>query len=83
MFIMMGLSAVFPVIHGLRMYGYAQMERQIGLSWVVSQGALYILGALIYAVSSPFHLSSFVPSFPTHLLRAPKIKARCGRKPPL
>lgn len=51
MFVAMGLSAVFPVLHGLRLYGVAQMNRQIGLSWLVGQGALYILGAGIYAVS--------------------------------
>lgn len=53
MFVLMGLSAVVPVIHGLRLYGYKQMESQMGLSWVVSQGALYILGAAIYAVRIP------------------------------
>jgi adiponectin receptor len=51
MFVAMGLSAVVPVVHGLRMYGYRQLEDQIGLSWLVLQGVLYILGAAIYAVS--------------------------------
>ena len=51
MFVAMGLSAVFPVLHGLQMYGYRQLEKQIGLSWLVSQGVLYIAGAAIYAVS--------------------------------
>ena len=51
MFVAMGLSAVFPVLHGLRLYGYRQLENQIGLSWLVSQGILYIAGASIYAVS--------------------------------
>lgn len=51
MFVMMGLSAVIPVIHGVKMYGMKQMEDQMGLWWVVGQGALYILGAVIYAVS--------------------------------
>lgn len=51
MFVAMGLSAVFPVFHGLKLYGYVQLERQIGLSWMVLQGALYIAGAGIYAVS--------------------------------
>jgi len=51
MFVMMGLSAIFPVIHGIQMYGAAQLEKQIGLSWLVSQGGLYIVGAAIYAVS--------------------------------
>lgn len=51
MFVAMGLSAVFPVFHGVKLYGYAQLEKQIGLSWMVLQGALYIAGAAIYAVS--------------------------------
>lgn len=52
MFVAMGLSAVFPVLHGLQRYGYRQMEQQISLSWMVGQGALYIAGAAIYAVSA-------------------------------
>ena len=51
MFVAMGLSAVFPVLHGLRVYGVAQLEKQIGLSWLVLQGILYVLGAVLYAVS--------------------------------
>jgi adiponectin receptor len=51
MFVLMGLSAVIPVIHGLHRYGYEQLERKIGLSWLVGQGAMYVLGAGIYAVS--------------------------------
>jgi predicted membrane channel-forming protein YqfA (hemolysin III family) len=51
MFVVMGLSAIFPVLHGLRLYGITQMREQIGLSWLVLQGVLYILGAGIYAVS--------------------------------
>ncbi len=50
MFIAMGLSAVFPVLHGLKLYGIWQMNNQIGLFWVVLQGFFYILGACIYAV---------------------------------
>lgn len=57
MFVAMGLSALFPVIHGVKTFGVAQLERQIGLSWLVTQGLLYILGAGIYAVSTytPLH----------------------------
>lgn len=50
MFVAMGLSAVIPVLHGLRIYGYRQLEQQMGLTWVVSQGVLYIAGAALYAV---------------------------------
>ncbi|KAK0328465.1 hypothetical protein LTR57_005006 [Friedmanniomyces endolithicus] len=53
MFAAMGLSAVIPVVHGLQLYGSAQLEKQMGLSWVVTQGVLYILGAAIYAI---FHV---------------------------
>ena len=52
MFVGMGVSAVFPVIDGLMTFGLDSMEHQIGLSWMVLQGALYILGAGLYAVSS-------------------------------
>lgn len=52
MFVAMGLSAVFPVLDGLATYGLEQMQRQIGLFWLVLQGALYIFGAGLYAVSS-------------------------------
>jgi hypothetical protein len=51
MFVLMGLSAVFPVLHGLELYGIEQMQDRIGLTWLVLQGFLYILGAGLYAVS--------------------------------
>ncbi|KAM0721186.1 hypothetical protein Q7P37_003473 [Cladosporium fusiforme] len=53
MFVMMGMSAIFPVLHGVKIFGAAQMEQQIGLSWLVTQGVLYILGAGIYAARVP------------------------------
>ena len=56
MFVGMGLSAVFPVIHGLQLYGIDQMRRQIGLGWLLLQGFLYILGAGIYAARVPERL---------------------------
>jgi hypothetical protein len=51
MFIALGLSALFPVVHGVMKFGISQMNKQIGLFWVVLQGSLYIIGACIYAVS--------------------------------
>lgn len=53
MFTAMGLSAVFPVLHGLAWYGIDGMEQLMGLRWVVLQGVLYIAGAFLYAVSDP------------------------------
>src|ERR1700761_7752828 len=52
MFVAMGLSAVFPVLHGVELYGIAEMRDRIGLTWLVLQGFLYILGAGLYAVST-------------------------------
>ena len=51
MFVGMGISAIFPVLDGLGTFGVKIMEMQIGLSWLVLQGALYIFGAGLYAVS--------------------------------
>jgi adiponectin receptor len=52
----MGLSAVFPVLHGLSLFGFDQMRNQIGLAWLLLQGFLYILGAAIYAARLPERL---------------------------
>ncbi|KAL1965338.1 hypothetical protein VTN77DRAFT_5775 [Rasamsonia byssochlamydoides] len=56
LFVSMGLSAVFPIAHGLSLYGVEQMTRQIGLDWLLLQGFLYILGAAIYAARVPERL---------------------------
>ena len=53
MFVSMGLSAVFPVAHGLTLFGTEKMNQLIGLDWVLLQGFLYILGATIYAARVP------------------------------
>ncbi|CAG8344055.1 unnamed protein product [Penicillium salamii] len=56
MFIALGLSALFPVVHGVRKFGIKQMNKQIGLFWVVLQGSLYIVGACVYAMRIPEYL---------------------------
>jgi adiponectin receptor len=53
MFVLMGLSAVFPVLHGLELYGFHDMRSRIGLTWMLLQGFLYILGAGLYAARWP------------------------------
>lgn len=50
MFVALGLSAVIPILHGIQMYGVQAMRARIGLTWLVLQGLLYILGAGLYAV---------------------------------
>ncbi|KAL8716315.1 MAG: hypothetical protein Q9220_000220 [cf. Caloplaca sp. 1 TL-2023] len=56
MFVAMGLSAIIPVLHGLKVYGLQQMNDRIGLAWLVLQGCLYVLGAGIYAARFPERL---------------------------
>jgi adiponectin receptor len=56
MFVGMGLSAVFPVLHGVALFGVDRMRQQIGLGWLLLQGFLYILGASIYAARVPERL---------------------------
>lgn len=51
MFIGLGLSGVVPVIHGVFIYGYSGLEDRMSISWVIAQGAVYIFGAVLYAVS--------------------------------
>ncbi|KAF2859884.1 HlyIII-domain-containing protein [Piedraia hortae CBS 480.64] len=60
-YVCLGISAVVPVIHGLSKYGFAKLEKQIGLSWLVLQGVLYLAGATIYAARIPerFHPGRF------------------------
>lgn len=53
MFVCLGLSGVVPVVHGITIYGYHELNERMGLSWVILQGFFYILGAFIYAVSGP------------------------------
>jgi predicted membrane channel-forming protein YqfA (hemolysin III family) len=50
MFIGLGLSGVVPVIHGAFIYGFQGLEDRMSLSWVVLHGAMYIFGAVLYAV---------------------------------
>ena len=50
MFVAMGLSAVFPVLHGVALVGWRKAEKQSSVSFVISQGVLYIIGAGLYAV---------------------------------
>lgn len=60
MFVGLGLSGIVPVIHGLALDSYQHLEERMGLSWVLLQGVLYILGAFLYAVRRPISFQ-FLP----------------------
>ena len=50
MFAAMGLTGIFPVVHVLSLYGWRFANDYMGLSWVILQGVLYLVGAGFYAV---------------------------------
>lgn len=51
MFIGLGTSGVVPVFHAIAVHGYQVVEDRTSISWVAIQGVLYIVGAVLYAVS--------------------------------
>ncbi|KAK9776919.1 hypothetical protein SCAR479_06320 [Seiridium cardinale] len=53
MFVGLGVSGVLPVCQGIAIYGYHDLEKRMGLNWVIFQGFLYIFGAFLYAVRWP------------------------------
>jgi adiponectin receptor len=52
----MGLSAIVPIVHGLLVFGKGHLNRTISLNWLVAQGLVYIMGAIIYANRVPERL---------------------------
>ncbi|EGY22007.1 hypothetical protein VD0002_g8527 [Verticillium dahliae] len=53
MFVGLGTSGVVPVVHGLVIYGRAELERRMSLSWLLAHGAMYVFGAFLYAARWP------------------------------
>lgn len=53
MFIALGLSAVIPVLGAVWTRGLDQVHREMSLTHVTLQGALYIVGAGLYAMRIP------------------------------
>lgn len=57
LFVAFGLSAVLPVIAGIIFYGVRETWSRIQLKWVLLEGVLYILGALLYGIRFPERLA--------------------------
>ncbi|GMM35374.1 PAQR-type receptor [Saccharomycopsis crataegensis] len=53
MFVLFGLSGVFPIIAGWWILGGEEVFRRSDLWWVIAEGALYIFGAFLYAARVP------------------------------
>ncbi|KAI0179757.1 mPR-like GPCR protein [Hypoxylon sp. FL1284] len=56
-FVCTGFSTLAPIIHGICMIGFKQMMRQSGLPYYFAEGALFLLGALVYATRFPESVS--------------------------
>lgn len=52
-FVVTGLSGFAPIIHGIHMFGFAQMARQSGLPYYFAEGGLFLIGAITYACRFP------------------------------
>ncbi|KAI8623089.1 mPR-like GPCR protein [Xylariaceae sp. FL1651] len=52
-FIVTGLSGFAPIIHGIHMFGFAQMVKQSGLPYYFAEGGLFLIGAVTYASRFP------------------------------
>lgn len=50
-FVLTGLSGFAPLAHGIKLFGFAQMEKQSGMPYYVGEGLLLLLGAIFYTVS--------------------------------
>lgn len=53
MYVLYGCSGVLPLFHAASILGWESLSRQISLAWLLAQGALYILGAALYAARIP------------------------------
>ncbi|KAI1088883.1 mPR-like GPCR protein [Rostrohypoxylon terebratum] len=56
-FVSTGLSGLAPIIHGICMFGFAQMMKQSGLAYYLAEGGLFLLGAVVYATRFPESIS--------------------------
>ncbi|KAF9966776.1 hypothetical protein BGZ70_001278 [Mortierella alpina] len=53
LFLGMGLSGLFPIVHGIVLYGFAMAQRAVALNYMFCMGAAYVFGALIYGSRVP------------------------------
>ncbi|KAI1660414.1 HlyIII-domain-containing protein [Daldinia decipiens] len=56
-FVCTGFSGLAPIIHGIVMFGFAQMMKQSGLPYYLAEGGLFLIGAIVYATRFPESIS--------------------------
>ncbi|KAL4794678.1 hemolysin-III related-domain-containing protein [Aspergillus venezuelensis] len=52
-FVSLGLFSLIPILHGIYLYGFKELEKRMGLRWSFVQGFFYILGCVIFASRVP------------------------------
>ncbi|KAL9037778.1 MAG: hypothetical protein Q9180_003531 [Flavoplaca navasiana] len=52
-FVFTGLSGFAPLVHGIKLYGIPQMNRQSGMPYYLLEGLLLIIGAFFYGTRIP------------------------------
>ena len=53
MYTLLGLSTFLPVLHGLAIYSFAELNRRMSLNYFFGLGLLNFTGAAIYAARVP------------------------------
>ncbi|KAG8889739.1 tryptophan synthetase [Tulasnella sp. 332] len=52
-FLSLGFTGVVPVCHALYIHGMEAIYEEMGLAWLLLSGALYTIGAILYATQTP------------------------------
>lgn len=52
-YLLLGLSSFLPIIHGLHLFGWQQMEQRVSLSYYLALGLCHGTGAVTYASRVP------------------------------
>ncbi|KAF9328808.1 hypothetical protein BG006_008083 [Podila minutissima] len=74
LFLALGLSALFPVIHGIILYGFNMAQQAVALNYIFCVGAAYVFGALIYGSRVP---ECFFPGKFDHFMSSHQIFHIC------
>jgi adiponectin receptor len=53
MYVLYGANGLVAISHGLYLMGWEEIEDRIQVMWMLAQGGLYVLGAVIYACRVP------------------------------
>ncbi len=51
LFVLLGLSGLVPVLHGVALYGYQVAKETVSLDLILAMGAMYLLGYKIVFIS--------------------------------